>query len=196
MDTVPNEQLQARLRELQRMYMELADKQTELQPLSNSEQVNDVWGDLYKPYTTWLRWNYMVPSEVVPLLYFNLAVDVHNALHKKEGYVMSEPVLAWLPKLLQANPDNDSEMKNETPLWGIDRLQDYLESQPKQLLLDWHATPRGLLGGQRPRCIPAYKLETLVEGKGYSPPPPSNFMQSLAMLRGDEPLNIDALFSY
>jgi hypothetical protein len=197
----PDERLQARLRELQELYTQLADKQADARPLADGGRVDDVWDGLYKPYLQWLRWNYLVPSEVVPLLYFNVAVDVHAALEGKEGYAMTEPVLAWLPQLLQAGPgavESDDytaeEVADARPLWGMDRLRAFLEAQPRQLLLDWHATPRGLLGGQRPRCIPPYKLANLVKAKGFSPPPPPNFLDSVAMLRGEAPLDIDKLF--
>lgn len=201
MDGAPDGKLQARLRELQALYAQLAERQGELAPVSDAPVVDDVWAGLYRPYVSWLRWNYLVPSEVAPLLHFNVAVDVHAALHGREGYVMAEPVVAWLPQLLQAGAGafesddySPEEVADATPMWSADRLRAFLEAQPPQLLLDWHATPRGLLGGQRPRCIPPYKLENLVRGKGFAPPPPPNFLASLPMLAGDEPLDVDRLF--
>lgn len=203
MDGAPNDALQERLRQLQRMYADLAERHTGLAAVSDGARVEDVWDGLYGPYVTWLQWNFLVPSQVLPLLHFNVAVDVHAALHGKEGYVMAEPVVAWLPQLLQAGAgafESDDytpeEVADATPMWSADRLRAFLEAQPKQLLLDGHAGPRGLLGGQRPRCMPAYKLDSLVKGKGFAPPPPPNFLASVAMLRGEEPVEVDRLFFY
>jgi len=201
MATQRNEALLNRLQELQDLYDKLQKDETDVAPIQNKDSVSNVWSDLYQPYMQWIKWNFLVPSKVWPIVNFNVAVDVHKALYGNTGYEMSEPVLAWLPQLLNSgNGEVDSkhytqeEMDDAHPMWDDARLKSFLEKQPVQLLLEKHATPRGLLGGQRPRCIQPYCLSTLVKGSGWAPTPPPNFYQSLQMIVHKQPLNVSTLF--
>lgn len=111
---------------------------------------------LYSMIMTDLAWRQGADAQRRAMLNFDLAVDMHDVLKRKPGYVLSEPVLDWLPVLLRLgrpvcvadlSEPQRTELATAQPLWSTERLQAFLASQPRSLL-KLYADTRGLLTEQ------------------------------------------------
>lgn len=198
--------LDARLKALQDKYAELSAR-TKAEGNSTLDvwpgaatpaATQDLWGELYAPWVQWIQWRYVIPSndDMLALVHFNIAVDVHRAMAGVPSYDDDppEPVLSWLPQVLCDTAD--APCGDAVPLWPMQRLAAYIAALPQEELLQRHAIPRGLVGVVRgvPRA-PPLDLSNLVQGQGWAPAPDVvNYQQTAAMLVGSAPLDMDALF--
>lgn len=198
--------LDARLKALQDKYAELSAR-TKAEGSSTLDMwpamdpataTQDLWSELYAPWVQWIAWRYVIPSndDMLALVHFNVAVDIHRAMSGLPAYDAEapEPVLEWLPKVLCTA--EDAPCGDAVPLWPRERLAAYIAGLPQQDLLQRHAIPRGLVGVVRgvPRA-PPLDLSNLVQGQGWAPAPDVvNYQQTAAMLVSGAPLDMDALF--
>jgi len=196
--------LEGRLRELQQKYQRLSEQKmltsNSLEAWPRVAAEEDLWDSLYSPYVQWVQWKYVIPSndDMMQLVHFNLAVSIHKALADVAEYksALPEPVLEWLPTLLCGKDAGVPCDTSQQPLWPRERLQAYIQTLPRQELLQKHAIPKGLVGVVRgvPR-VPPLELSDLVQGQGWAPAPDvTNYQKTAAMVVAGAPLDLDALF--